>query len=309
MLKNNAQAIRRVEMLKDIVNAGDKYGNEFGEEAYKEHLYAKGMEALRDNPEAQSTFLGQLKAMRGRIGLSIGGSEHPMAADVQGQIGELGNNLRAPGMEPISNREVPASGGFNLSGSTWVGSGSLSFGASPASNNPMNIPAIKFITQPGTKEERLRYLDQMEDELKRYYQNNIQTANLHQVRVPQQDIQNGADLKAGKPLQFDEKYNDYRRNGQVVNPHSTVSDLSAHWFPYATDRGAGPINPPNVTVNTPAPPGTYRDPHDPTFLRATPPPKLPSVDLSQKGELDDFIKKNKPGTEFIDQLGNVQRIR
>jgi hypothetical protein len=265
MLQNNAEAIRRVEMLKDIVNAADKYGNEIGAQAKGSDEYYKYWRAWADNPEKETTEIGRDKAAIGRAMLKFGGSEHPMALDLQGQINELGRNLSVPGMEPVANRETPATSGVNLSGAVWgVGQASLSWGAHPASNDPLDIPAIKYLTQPGTKEERLRYLNQTGEELKRYYQANVDRANLNQVRVPQEDVENIAELRQNKPLQFDEKYNDYRRNGQVVNPHSRNTEAAPTPTPTPTPTPAA----------TPAPlPVIRNDTEMAAFKKKYPDPK------------------------------------
>ena len=302
-LQNAAEGIKRLDMMKNIVQAADKYGSEYSWLSGMFHQGAKFGETLATNPEADTSIPGQAAATAGRILLSSGIREHPIGVDMQDQINELGKNFAAPGMEPIANREVPASSGFNLSVPIPLGRVvvpfSLQFGAHGAYKDPLDIPAIKYITQSGDKEERLRYINQTESELKGYFQAAIKQANLDQKRVNPDLIKLGADLTAGRPVEFGEDYNDYKRNGQIVNPHQTQKGTEEY--------GAGkPINP-RTTTEMVAPPYTSRDPNDPSFLRATKPPQI--IDTDDKDAMDKFIKENRPGTEFYSKDGRLLRIK
>jgi hypothetical protein len=315
ILDNGAEAIRRFEKLKDMVNATDDYGDKTSWGQLFVHDLTKTAETLqgieRENPgpypflagvlpgsvgsdygnlgtgitlksgysdkgQPSGIGVGNLAGAAGRfLQYGLGLREHPNAVDMAGEVGQLGRNLAAPGLEPVAYREQPASSGVQIGGQTIIGPMSfptqLSMGAHGAGADPLEIPAIKYITQAGSKEEKLRRINEIEGQLKRYYMSEFDNANLKRHLVmgehPQtgmDHVQNNLDLQNGKTLEFPESENDYKRNGVPVNPHSTEPNKPP------TEKGV-PIYSSDVTAKTPAPPGTFRDIIDPTFIRATRP--------------------------------------
>ena len=236
------EVIKQLEQVKDIVKTGDT--SDYGNQAMESEKWNQDTQTLLSNKD--QNLQGEWARTVGWWRQLYGGAKHPMAADMEQALEFMANGLKAPGMQPVSGLETPAEGGFSLQG--YIPKFNIPIDikkeGKPASSNPLDIPAIRYITQAGTREEKLRRIQQYEDSVIDFYKQTIREGMGDGQRFDLHHLHNIANLNNGKTLNVkDNRYRD--GNGNLVNPYPEEVLSPAALKSQLRERGALPKSEPS----------------------------------------------------------------
>jgi hypothetical protein len=214
---------------------------------------------------AQAGFHG---ALAGKAG-----TRNPLADAMAAEVKHLTETmLQTPGLQYTTRGEPPKA-------SVPVGvpiAGAYANVNLPVPGDPSNLKEINRLFQGVHIDETLEGLKGLKSRIDRAYHDTSETAILDGFRVGQNHLNNQTALANKKSLPDpDNKFRD--ADGNLFNPYAPPKPTS--------QNGA-------------TPPHTYRDPTEPSFVRATRPTAQPAPMVIRNDAEMEAFKKNHPGEHF-----------